>query len=120
METRKMTLAERAEEVAKDKGAIVSTEYDEDGEFVRHIYFDANVIRNKLIADQAKEITTLKKRVEMQTGDIAVLVNVTVNDLEAKVTRLEKAIIKTLDENGHLADGDNCTLIDLKNALEDK
>jgi len=27
------------------------------------------------------------------------------------------AIIKTLKNNGHLADGDNCTLIDLKQVL---
>ncbi len=31
---------------------------------------------------------------------------------------LRLAIQKTLDENGHLADGDNCTLIRLKLALE--
>ena len=31
--------------------------------------------------------------------------------------RLERAIQRTLDENGHLADGDNCTLIHLKRAL---
>ena len=33
------------------------------------------------------------------------------------ITRLEDAIKTTLDENGHLADGDNCTLIILKRAL---
>jgi len=31
--------------------------------------------------------------------------------------RLETAIKKTLDENAHLADGDNCTLIHLKRAI---
>lgn len=31
--------------------------------------------------------------------------------------RLERAIQRTLDENGHLANGDNCTLIHLKRAL---
>ena len=31
---------------------------------------------------------------------------------EQKVAMLESAIIKTLNENGHLADGENCTLID--------
>lgn len=30
---------------------------------------------------------------------------------------LRAAIRKTLDENGHLADGDNCTLIELKRAI---
>jgi hypothetical protein len=33
--------------------------------------------------------------------------------------RLRAAIRKTLDENGHLADGDVCTLIDLKLAIDD-
>lgn len=32
--------------------------------------------------------------------------------------KLKKAIKDTLAENGHLADGDNCTLIKLKNALK--
>ena len=43
--------------------------------------------------------------------------------LAAANTRIEellRAIHKTLDENGHLADGDNCTLIDLKAALNTK
>lgn len=34
-----------------------------------------------------------------------------------EIERLRAAIARTLDENGHLADGDNCTLIDLKRAL---
>lgn len=38
-------------------------------------------------------------------------------DLEEEVERLRKAIIKTLYDNQHLADGDNCTLIELKRVL---
>lgn len=38
--------------------------------------------------------------------------------LHAEVERLRAAIQQTLDENGHLADGDNCTLIVLKRALK--
>lgn len=34
-----------------------------------------------------------------------------------RIEALESAITKTLDENGHLADGENCTLIDLKRAM---
>ena len=34
-----------------------------------------------------------------------------------RIKHLESAIRKTLDDNRHLADGDNCTLIDLKKAL---
>lgn len=37
--------------------------------------------------------------------------------LRDRAKQLENAIRKTLDENRHLADGDNCTLIDLKKAL---
>ena len=33
------------------------------------------------------------------------------------IAELEAAILKTLNENGHLADGDVCTLIDLKRAM---
>lgn len=35
-----------------------------------------------------------------------------------EIERLRTAIQQTLDENGHLADGDICTLILLKRALE--
>lgn len=38
--------------------------------------------------------------------------------LSAEIVRLRSAIQQTLDENGHLADGDNCTLIALKLALK--
>ena len=37
--------------------------------------------------------------------------------VEQRIAELEAAIVKTLNENGHLADGDNCTLIDLKRAM---
>jgi len=37
---------------------------------------------------------------------------------EAEIERLKTAIRETLADNGHLADGDNCTLIKLKQALE--
>lgn len=34
-----------------------------------------------------------------------------------RIAELESAITKTLNENGHLADGDNCTLVDLKRVM---
>lgn len=37
-----------------------------------------------------------------------------------EVERLRGGIRKTLDENGHLADGDNCTLIYLKRAIGER
>ena len=36
---------------------------------------------------------------------------------DAEIERLRAAIKETLDKNGHLADGENCTLIDLKRAI---
>jgi len=38
--------------------------------------------------------------------------------LKAENERLRTAIEETLEENGHLADGDICTLIKLKQALK--
>jgi hypothetical protein len=35
----------------------------------------------------------------------------------AEIARMRAAILQTLAENGHLADGDNCTLIRLKTAI---
>ena len=39
--------------------------------------------------------------------------------IQRRIRTLEDAIRKTLDENGHLADGDNCTLIELKRVMRD-
>ena len=39
-------------------------------------------------------------------------------ETRTECTRLRAAIQQTLDENGHLADGENCTLIVLKRALK--
>ncbi len=38
---------------------------------------------------------------------------------KARALAYERAIRLTLKENAHLADGDNCTLIELKRALRD-
>lgn len=39
-------------------------------------------------------------------------------EIKKERDRLRAAIQQTLDENGHLADGENCTLIVLKRALK--
>lgn len=41
-----------------------------------------------------------------------------INFLEMEVDRLTSAIRQTLAENAHLADGDSCTLLVLKHAIE--
>jgi hypothetical protein len=41
-------------------------------------------------------------------------------DRDARIKQLESAIRKTIRENKHLADGENCTLIHLKKALKAK
>jgi hypothetical protein len=38
-------------------------------------------------------------------------------ELQAEIKRLVSAIVETLKENRHLADGDNCTLAKLKRAV---
>lgn len=52
-------------------------------------------------------------RVDKPYKEIRPLIGTLCDELE----RLRGAIRKTLDENGHLADGDNCTLIHLKRAI---
>jgi hypothetical protein len=42
------------------------------------------------------------------------------DDKDARIKQLESAIRKTIRENRHLADGDNCTLVHLKRALKGK
>lgn len=41
-----------------------------------------------------------------------------VEELETENAILREAIMDCLQENGHLADGENCTLIGLKRALK--
>ena len=50
-------------------------------------------------------------------ADMRDVTRATLAAVEAENTILHQAITKTLAENGHLADGDNCTLIDLKQAI---
>lgn len=38
-------------------------------------------------------------------------------DAAEEISRLRNAIAETLEENGYLADGDNCTLIKLKSVM---
>lgn len=37
--------------------------------------------------------------------------------LKTRIKHLESAIVKTLNDNRHLADGNDCTLIDIKNIV---
>jgi hypothetical protein len=41
-----------------------------------------------------------------------------INELYLRVQFLERTIRETLEENPHLADGDNCTLAKLKKVME--
>ena len=38
--------------------------------------------------------------------------------LKTRIKHLESAIVKTLNNNRHLADGNDCTLIDIKNIVD--
>ena len=61
---------------------------------------------------------------EKDEGAVALYDQETVNALQGRCDELQKqrddllaACLKTLSDNGHLADGDNCTLIDIKLAI---
>ena len=58
-----------------------------------------------------------RKLVDMQTSLAGRTYFHSDASVEARVSELEAAIVKTLNENGHLADGENCTLIGLKRAM---
>ena len=45
------------------------------------------------------------------------IVTATAIESANRIEELERCIRRTLEENAHLADGDNCTLIGLKNVL---
>ena len=51
-----------------------------------------------------------------QTASPAYWIN-EVQKLEIRVDELEAVIIETLDKNRHLADGDTCTLLKLKQTV---
>ena len=69
------------------------------------------------------EIGDLKNIVRAREGTIDRLRNDHRESLDAlqgladRIILLENAIVQTLEENSHLADGDNCTLKILKDAL---
>lgn len=71
------------------------------------------------------EVASLKEELARQKAcnqDMVVTVHSLTQQLAAAngmVERMRDAIQQTLDENGHLADGDTCTLILLKRALSD-
>jgi hypothetical protein len=73
--------------------------------------------------EMRSEIETLKNVVRMQERTIDRLRNDHKESLDAlqgladRIILLENAIVQTLEENSHLADGDNCTLKILKDAL---
>lgn len=70
--------------------------------------------RAKVLADMLKIPVHESPEV---TGTILGLVRGSVERLQSRIAELESAIVKTLNENGHLADGEDCTLIDLKRAM---
>jgi FtsZ-binding cell division protein ZapB len=73
----------------------------------------------QLIRDMQERIADLEKKLKnawnvVESGQEIHDKNV---KLEQENTKLRTAISKTLEENGHLADGDVCTLIELKRAI---
>ncbi len=62
-------------------------------------------------------VQTLKDNIAFRDKLIAIYHSEWQNQ-EGRIKELEAAINKCLDENRHLADGDVCTLIDLKNVMK--
>lgn len=60
-------------------------------------------------ADEIERLQNTLREIYQQPDVLALL---------REATALRAAIQKTLDENGHLADGDNCTLVHLVRAIE--
>ena len=80
---------------------------------------------NKVFTENArleKENRWLKAQFENNEGSLLISENYEVESevecLKKRVEELESAIRKTIEENLHLADGDDCTLIALKRAIE--
>jgi hypothetical protein len=68
----------------------------------------------------AKELFHMPKALRILAADIKAPDHVPamcLRDSAAMIESLHEAIRLTLEENRHLADGDNCTLIRLKNAI---
>ena len=79
-------------------------------------------LQNSKVANE--NIPVIRKHIEKLESDNANLCG-QLNTIGAKcggqgnrIKKLEKAIRNTLQENGHLADGDNCTLFELKQAMK--
>ena len=62
-------------------------------------------------------VTQLKDEADLCLNEHASDVAELLNKAATEICRLRQAITQTLDENAHLADGENCTLIVLKRAM---
>lgn len=73
--------------------------------------------------EHVKELNHLAYKVKAETGlrknfeELCRAQEHRINALNLENTMLKSAIEKTLVENGHLADGEDCTLIDLKRVM---
>ena len=108
---------ERQLEIAKECGAT-ENELSADGAW--NVCFAEQAFKaytSRVIAEAtAEENYELKQAIQVQAMQL--------NELQAKLTKAEQnvkvlveTISKTVEENGYLADGDNCTLIHLVRAL---
>ena len=69
-------------------------------------------VPTKIIISALREIAINGLRTEEGVIEAAIL------EGAERMEELDAAIRKTLSENAHLADGDNCTLIDLKRVVK--
>lgn len=76
---------------------------------------DLEAQRDSIYADVAGWLRDLQEYFPGATGLHDVFRGI--EAMEVERDKFRAAIQKTIDENGHLADGDNCTLIELKRAI---
>jgi len=76
---------------------------------------DLEAQRDSIYADVAGWLRDLQEYFPGATGQHDVFRGI--EAMEVERDKFRAAIQKTIDENGHLADGDNCTLIELKRAI---
>lgn len=70
-----------------------------------------------MTVEQATAIARWKRQPYTPTEEASVVLADEVERLQEELAAMKSAIIACLDENGHLADGDICTLYALKGAV---
>lgn len=116
------TLANRLDDLAD---CVSTSRHRMDNEFTMRVPAehdrDADLVMSEAarrLRDANNTITALRAEVEMWKENSAYYDNESAGRLTT-IFELREAIIATLNANGHLADGEDCTLIALKRVLRE-